>query len=191
MAKTVTHFVTDKLIDRDGNLLNVSNHYLSPSSLLLSQQHHHQAKTPSPAPRPSSHVNDLNNSNEKRTVNSRPKSRADAMVQRARTTTQPVSPLESKSVVQCAVVTQSPNPVQLAQKWGKTIWNTEHTLKFLDKVTHELKLDSQARTASSTKSSHHHHHHHHHQKTANVKHLNGEYIKIESKQEVSTHEVQC
>lgn len=189
MAKTVTHFVTDKPIDRDGNLLNVSNHYLSPSSLLLSQQHHHhhqQAKTPSPAPRPSTYAHDLNNSDEKRTANSRPKSRADAMVQRARTTTQPVSPLESKSV-QCAIVTQSPNPVQLAQNWGKTIWNTEYTLKFLEKVTHELKLDSQARTASSTKSTHHHHHHHHHhQKTANVKHLNGQYIKIESKQEVST-----
>lgn len=154
---------------------------------MLLSQHHHQAKTPSPAPKSASHVHDLNNSDEKRTANSRPKSRADAMVQRARTTTQPVSPLESKSV-QCAVVTQSPNPVQLAQNWGKTIWNTEYTLKFLEKVTHELKLDSQARTTttSSTKSSHHHHHHHHHhQKTANVKHLNGEYIKIESKQEVS------
>lgn len=187
MAKTVTHFVTDKPIDRDGNLLNVSNLYLSPSSLLISQQHQHSAKTPSPAPRPS-HVHDLNNSDEKRAANSRPKSRADAMVQRARTTTQPVSPLESKSV-QCAA-TQSPNPVQLAQNWGKTIWNTEYTLKFLEKVTHELKLESQARTTkttttSSTKSSHHHHHHHHHHKTANVKHLNGEYIKIESTQEVS------
>lgn len=184
MAKTVTHFVTDKPIDRDGNLLNVTTHYLSPSSLLISQQQqqHQQAKTPSPAPRPS-HAYDLNNSDEKQwATNSRPKSRADAMVQRARTTTQPVSPLESKSV-QCAA-TQSPNPVQLAQNWGKPIWNTDYTLKFLEKVAHELKLDSQARTTTSIKSTTHHHHHHHH-KTANVKHLNGDYIKIESTQEVS------
>lgn len=43
LAKTVTHFVTDKAIDRDGNLLNVSSHHLSPSPLFVSQA------TPSPA----------------------------------------------------------------------------------------------------------------------------------------------
>lgn len=175
MAKTVTHFVTDKPIDRDGNLLTLSTYYLSPSSLLLSQSQ----KTPSPAPKqqPSSiqSLYDLNTSDDKQAACSRPKSRADAMVQRARTTTQPVSPHESKSL-QCAAVQSilPPNPMQLAQNWGTPIWNTEYTLKFLDKV----KLDTQTRTTSSTKSSHHHH------KTANVKHLNGEYIKIESTQKV-------
>lgn len=182
LAKTVTHFVTDKPIDRDGNLLNVSTHYLSPSPLLL-------AKTPSPAPKQPSSIqslHDLNNSDDKQAACSRPKSRADAMVQRARITPQPVSPLESKSL-QCAatqsILPSNPNPMQLAQHWGTQIWNTEHTLKFLDKVALALKLDHQTRTTSSTKSSHHHHHHHH--KTANVKHLNGDYIKIESTQKVS------
>lgn len=101
------------------------------------------------------------------------------MVQRARTTTQPISPIESKSVQCAAQQTILPNPMQLAQNWGTPIWNTEYTLKFLEKVSLALKLDNQTRTTSSTKSSHHHHH-----KTANVKHLNGEYIKIESTQKV-------
>lgn len=183
LAKKVTHFVTDKPIDRDGNLLNVSNHFSSPSSLLI-----HPAKTPSPAqPKPSSLqlFNEINNSDDKAAC-SRPKSRADAMVQRARTTTQPVSPLENKSV-QCATSqTLSPNPMQLAQHWGTPIWNTEYTLKFLDKVTNALKLENQPRTTSSTKPSHHHHH-----KTANVKHLNGDYIKFESTQKVSKQFTKC
>lgn len=177
LAKTVTHFVTDKPIDRDGNLLNVSAHYLSPSPLLIAS-----AKTPSPAPKqPSSihSVHDLNTSDDKQAACSRPRSRADAMVQRARTTTQPISPIESKSVQCAAQQTILPNPMQLAQNWGTPIWNTEYTLKFLEKVSLALKLDNQTRTTSSTKSSHHHHH-----KTANVKHLNGEYIKIESTQKV-------
>ncbi|XP_055319868.1 uncharacterized protein LOC129577232 isoform X2 [Sitodiplosis mosellana] len=182
LAKKVTHFVTDKPIDRDGNLLSVSNHYLSPSSLLLSAQ----TKTPSPAqtkPASIQSLHDLNISDEKQAAaaaGSRPKSRADAMVQRARTTTQP---LDSKSV-QCAS-SQSllQNPMQLALNWGTPIWNTDYTLKFLEKVSLALKLENPAtRTTSSTKSSHHHHNHHHHHKTANVKHLNGEYIKIESTQ---------
>ena len=133
LAKKVTHFVTDKPIDRDGNLLSVSNHYLSPSSLLLSAQ----TKTPSPAqtkPASIQSLHDLNTSDDKQaaaTAGSRPKSRADAMVQRARTTTQP---LDSKSV-QCAS-SQSilQNPMQLALNWGTPIWNTDYTLKFLEKV---------------------------------------------------------
>lgn len=185
MGKKVTHFVTDKPIDRDGNLLNVSNHYLSPSPLLI-----HHAKTPSPAPKSASlnAFNDLNTSDEKAAC-SRPKSRADAMVQRARTTTQPISPLESRSVQCASSQSLSTNPMQLALNWGTPIWNTEYTLKFLEKVSVALKLEhQQPRTTSSTKSSTHHHHHH---KTANVKQLNGEYIKIESTQKVSkTHIVE-
>lgn len=180
LGKKVTHFVTDKPIDRDGNLLNVNNHYLSSTSLLIQP-----AKTPSPAQKSTASLhtfNDLNNSDE-RAACSRPKSRADAMVQRARTTTQPVSPIENKSVQCASTQSFSPNPMQLALNWGTPIWNTEYTLKFLEKVTFALKLENQQpRTTSSTKSSTNHHHNHH--KTANVKQLNGEYIKIESIQKV-------
>lgn len=60
LAKTVTHFVTDKAIDRDGNLLNVSSsQHLSPSPLFVSQ-------SPSPAQKSASHQSllflDLNDS---------------------------------------------------------------------------------------------------------------------------------
>lgn len=74
--------------------------------------------------------------------------------------------------------------MQLALNWGTPIWSTGYTLKFLEKVTLALKQENQSRPTSSTKSTHHHQHHHLH-KTANVKHLNGQYIKIESLQKVS------
>lgn len=176
LAKTVTHFVTDKSIDRDGNLLN-----LSPSPLYASQ-----ANTPSPAPKASSSIllsNDLNNSDEKATSSQKPKSRADAMVQRARTTTtqqQPVTflPIEHFKSIGCSSLPGfKPTPMQLAHSRGTPIWNTDYTLKFLDKVSLSLKLENQS---TSTKATHQHHHHHHHHKTANVKSLNGDFIKIES-----------
>ncbi|XP_031640460.1 protein chiffon isoform X2 [Contarinia nasturtii] len=174
LAEKVTHFVTDKPIDRDGKLLSVCNHYLSPKSLLLSQ-----TKTPSPVPKTSclQSLNDLNTSDEKQAACSRPKNRADAMVQRARTTTQS---LDSKSVQCASSQSLTQNPMQLALNWKTVIWNIEYTLKYLEKVSLALKFENQSRTTSSTKSSHHHHHHQH--KTANVKHLNGQYIKIESSQ---------
>lgn len=156
---------------------------------------------------------------------SKPKSRADAMLQRSRSVQQqqqrqPVSFEHSAA--------KSQSPVQLAQTWDKPIWTPEYTLEFLEYTTQCVKLDRRNR--------HHHHHHHHrigvgvvggggggnaspntigivssktkssHQasyasttaaigvggalighgaaksRTANAKHLNGDYIKIESTQ---------
>lgn len=62
----------------------------------------------------------------------------------------------------------SSSPVQLAKTWGTPIWSTEHTLKFLDKISAALKSDSSHNTSKG--------------RPANVKHLHGHYIKIESNQ---------
>lgn len=199
LAKDVTHFVTDKSYDRDGKLLNghSASSYLSPASLFLSQAQ----KTPSPAPKSSLLLlsNDITSSDEKIT-SSKPKSRADAMVQRARTTTtiqQPQHSIAKSPIdghhVQCATSPNlSQNPVQLAQAWGTPIWSTEHTLKFLEKVSLTIKAENQS---AQTKNSHNHqshshhphqnphHHHHHHRASSHVKHFHGNYLKIEARQQ--------
>lgn len=117
---------------------------------------------------------------------------------------------------------KSQSPVQLAQTWAKPIWTTEHTLRFLEKITHFIRADQRNRhhsigvgvvggggggnaspnthgiISSKTKSSHQASfasttaatgvggaligHGAAKSRTANAKHLNGDYIKIESTQ---------
>lgn len=62
----------------------------------------------------------------------------------------------------------SSSPVQIAKTWGTPIWSTEHTLRFLEKISAALKSDSSHNTSKG--------------RPANVKHLHGDYIKIESNQ---------
>lgn len=62
----------------------------------------------------------------------------------------------------------SSSPVQLAKTWGTPIWSTEHTLRFLEKISATLKSDSSHNTSKG--------------RPANVKHLHGDYIKLESNQ---------
>lgn len=62
----------------------------------------------------------------------------------------------------------SSSPVHLAKTWGTPIWTTEHTLRFLEKISAALKSDSSHNTSKG--------------RPANVKHLHGHYIKIESTQ---------
>lgn len=62
----------------------------------------------------------------------------------------------------------SSSPVLLAKTWGTPIWSTEYTLKFLEKISAALKSDSSHNTSKG--------------RPANVKHLHGDYIKIESTQ---------
>lgn len=62
----------------------------------------------------------------------------------------------------------SSSPVQLAKNWGTPIWSTEHTLRFLEKISATLRSDSSHNTSKG--------------RPANVKHLHGDYIKIESAQ---------
>lgn len=208
----VTHFVTDKHIDRDGKVLSV--HHQSPISQVTS-------KTPqkSQTSIPSLLLTDLTdivspngNSNDARVkiqiensikssslictiffleqaTCSKPKSRADAMLQRARSVQQQSA---YENSVRCNSSNLSQNSIQLAQTWGTTIWTTEYTLKFLDKVSIAVKLEFRNRYAGicsnttaaitakdpnasthllGSKS-----------KAAHAKHLKGDYIKIESLQ---------
>lgn len=105
------------------------------------------------------------------------------MLQRARTVQQQQQQIPYETSVRCSNANLSQSPVQLAQSWGTPIWTTDYTLKFLDKVTAALKLEirpaSVSRTAAQTTSTfdiggvkpv----------KSANVKQLKGDYIKIEA-----------
>lgn len=79
------------------------------------------------------------------------RSRADAILQRARSQTAAASRI-------------SQSPVSLAKSWGTPIWTPEHALKFLDKVKSCIKL-AQPLIGGG--------------KPANLKHLRGDYIKIQ------------
>lgn len=80
---------------------------------------------------------------------------------------------------------KSQSPIQVAKSWGRPIWTTEHTLKFLEKVCSALKLYASTtvapvqdigsnRNGALGTSSHRHH------KSARVKSLRGDFIKVET-----------
>lgn len=96
-------------------------------------------------------------------TSSKHRSRADAMLQRAR-----IQTVDSGN----KITNLAHSPVQLAKSWGTPIWTPEYTLKFLEKVSVALKLDYA--TTSGLPGSHSR------AKPANTKRLKGEYIKIES-----------
>lgn len=146
-TKEVTHFITDIPVDREP--------ILSTSPLFSAK-----TKEASLLPKPTTPL-------------SQPKSRADAMVQRARKIT------EQQSNTLSSIEGSIPTPIQLARKSGIPIWTTDYTLKFVEKVSISRKS-----TKNDSKQNHYHHHHQHHQhqKAAKAKSLSGEYIKIESTQ---------
>lgn len=145
-TKEVTHFITDIPIDREP--------ILSTSPLFSS-------KTTKDASLPPKQTTPL----------SQPKSRADAMVQRARKIT------EQQTNTLSSIEGSIPTPIQLARNLGIPIWTTDYTLKFVEKVSLSRK-----NSKNDSKQNHYHHHHHQHQKAAKAKSLSGEYIKIESTQ---------
>lgn len=102
------------------------------------------------------------------------------MLQRARTVQQhQQSPYENSIRYSNANLSQS--PIQLAESWGIPIWTTEYTIKFLDKVSAVLKLDNRSTTISDRLSGNAYRNNPiKGVKSTNVKHLKGEYIKIES-----------
>ena len=63
------------------------------------------------------------------------------------------------------------SPVQLAKTWGTLIWTPEHTLKFLEKVANTYRLHYVDRADRNGG---------HKVKSANVKRLKGDYIKVEA-----------
>lgn len=79
---------------------------------------------------------------------------------------------------------QLQSPIQVARSWGRPIWSTDHTLKFLNKVCSALKLYASTTTSASqdisrrqgTKGTSNHRHH----KSAKVKSLKGYFIKVET-----------
>ncbi|XP_037025088.1 protein chiffon isoform X2 [Bradysia coprophila] len=151
LAKEVTHFVTDKTFNRDGGSSNSSQVHtpktpLTPFTPYLSES----ANVGSP---------NVSSSNESRANSSKPRSRADAMLQKVRDQSCENS-FKSTNI--------SSSPVQLAKNWGTPIWSTEHTLRFLEKISATLRSDSSHNTSKG--------------RPANVKHLHGDYIKIESAQ---------
>lgn len=79
---------------------------------------------------------------------------------------------------------KSQSPIQVAKSWGRPIWSTEHTLKFLEKVCSALKIYASTTTVAPVQeiggnrngtlaSSRHH-------KSAKVKSLRGDFIKVET-----------
>lgn len=81
---------------------------------------------------------------------------------------------------------KSQSPIQVAKSWGRPIWTTEHTLKFLEKVSSALKIYASTtpvvpvqeiggnRNGSLATTYHRHH------KSAKVKSLRGDFIKVET-----------
>ncbi|KAJ6645692.1 Protein chiffon [Pseudolycoriella hygida] len=149
LAKDVTHFVTDKILNRDQGSSNSSQAHtpktpLTPFTPYLSEP----ANVGSP---------NVSSSNESRATCSKPLSRADAMLQKVRDRSCENS-LKSTNI--------SNSPIQLAKTWGTPIWSTEYTIKFLQKLCAAIKSDLSHHTPKG--------------RPANVKHLHGDYIKIES-----------
>lgn len=91
------------------------------------------------------------------------------------------SPIVDGQHVRCATSPNlSQNPVQLAQAWGTPIWSTEYTLKFLEKISLTVKVESQSKAGQHS----HHSHHQHRGSSSHVKHFHGNYLKIEARQRV-------
>lgn len=150
MGKEVTHFVTDK----QQNVLN---------SALPSPQTPTTPKTPSNLSIDigSSHKSFSNESKTTKTNSSR----ADAMLQRSR--------LHSQDNF---VKTESQSPGQLARNLGTSIWSTEQTLKFLDKVLAAINNFNSKEGQSTSRQ----HNGHHRKLSATTRLLKGNFIKIES-----------
>lgn len=81
---------------------------------------------------------------------------------------------------------KSESPIQIAKSWGRPIWTTEHTLKFLEKVSSALKIYASTTTAAPVKEISGHRNgsvatsNNRHNKSAKVKSLRGYFIKVET-----------
>lgn len=94
---------------------------------------------------------------------SKPRSRADAMLQKV---------FDQSCENSFKSTNISSSPVQLARTWGTPIWSTEYTIKFLQKISAAIRSDSSHHTSRGLSKG----------RPANVKHLHGDYVKIESTQ---------
>ncbi|XP_055620419.1 protein chiffon-like [Toxorhynchites rutilus septentrionalis] len=132
---------------------------------------------------------------------SKPRSRADAMLQRVRQQQQqqqqhqqnyhssnfsasrpgsPCSPAPPSLLAtpkaaaignQFRIDRDSQSPVQLAKSWGKPIWSTEYAVRYFNKVFESCKADVEALTKESSAAN---------RKATNLQHLRGDFVKIES-----------
>lgn len=176
LAKEVTHFVTDKPFDYNPQQQSHDLSCPSPQQLSSNSQPKQQSLTPQTphtnesANTPSPHVG---TPNETRATSSKHRSRADAMLQRARTHTCDTSTTNNRGP------SLAHSPIQLAKSWGTPVWTPEYTLKFLEKVTNNLVYTSDTKSIAGGHSNNTSHHHHK-PKAANAKRLKGDFLKVES-----------
>ncbi|XP_055591227.1 uncharacterized protein LOC129743269 isoform X2 [Uranotaenia lowii] len=77
----------------------------------------------------------------------------------------------------------SQSPAQLAKSWGKPIWTTEYAIKFLKKVIETCKSSGTNGTGiGATADPRGNESKHQSRKSANLQHLRGDFVKIESSQ---------
>lgn len=143
LTKDVTHFITDRVLENKDPFVNSPS---APASPRTSLSNYSETGSNASAGNDSKRGGKI-------------KSRADAMLQRARkvTTESERPPLLSRS------------PSQVARRWGTPIWDTEHALKYFDKVYNAIKEHYKGEFPPKSK-----------EKAGNAKVLKGNFIKIES-----------
>lgn len=156
LGKEVTHFITDKQLKSD-NCATLP----SPKAPSTPQTPRTSASIELAAAAISSPTHES-----KGTPSSIPRSRADAMLQRACLQNQDNRFSQHNN---SPYKRASQSPVQIAKTYGTPIWTTEYTLKFLEKVLLDI----------SHHQRHRHHSNHQTKKANNARVLKGNYIKIE------------
>ncbi|XP_063695744.1 protein chiffon [Culicoides brevitarsis] len=194
LSKDITHFITDKQHPQ-ATVSRTSSQNQSSTTFSPLTSANQTPQTPASLDVQSVSSPSLPTVLESRTnsINNKQISRAEALLLRARQSqlqNSPNTPRNSNTANSSAEKTQS--PIQVARAWGRPIWTTEQTLKFLEKVSSALKiyasggktastaqditgnriLASNANTAAAAA--------HRHHKSTKVKSLRGDFIKVET-----------